>query len=368
MANKKLDALSVNLSKALEQPARKKEDATTRLLSGVDPLPRIIEQPIEQPIVLPSVDQRDQKDQAKSLLTESSLLSQKRAGCSESSLLTKSSLLQESNLLTENSQPEASLWEGVSIVRGHLRIPNTFIDSLCKILDPYEQAVYLQLFRLSWGYSKDSCTISLPALATRSNCSRATTQRTISKLIEKQLIVKVDIQIGYGKEQGAIYRLPIPSSLLTESSLLQESSLLTESTIKDHDHDLKIKDHHQRETTTIYQTLTGNQWTKRDTNDYQQIKNIPINQIESTMRMVLQRAPKKPATLAYFVKEILNPTLPNPMARSARKAQMERIMREVKDAKGKNGYLLSEFSADVKEACAREGLSFDLDLFNEIGS
>jgi hypothetical protein len=86
------------------------------------------------------------------------------------------------------------------------------------MLKPDEQVVYWQLYRLSWGWGKDTCFISNPKLSERSNVPLSSMKRAVAGLVSKGLIEKTGQTNGYGKEQGVEYRLPrldwqpIPSS------------------------------------------------------------------------------------------------------------------------------------------------------------
>ena len=59
--------------------------------------------------------------------------------------------------------------------------------------------------------------------------------------------------------------------------------------------------------------------------------------------------------------------LPDPRNRAWRKKQLEKIVRRIRDTSvGREGYSGIDFTEDVKCACAREGVAFDHDLFNEL--
>ena len=79
----------------------------------------------------------------------------------------------------------------------------------------------------------------------------------------------------------------------------------------------------------------------------------------------MHRTPVKINSFNYFVKEIL--AIPDPRNRAFQKKRLERIVRRVKEGHiGKASYSSIDVVADVKYACAREGLRFDNDLFNEL--
>jgi hypothetical protein len=128
-----------------------------------------------------------------------------------------------SNQLTLGSQPDMSnqptlgnqqpaislnLLASVPDIKGDARIPHRYSDYLCRMLKPDEQAVYWQLYRLSWGWAKDTCFISNPKLSERSNVPLSSMKRAVAGLVSKGLVEKTGQTNGYGKDQGVEYRLP----------------------------------------------------------------------------------------------------------------------------------------------------------------
>lgn len=106
--------------------------------------------------------------------------------------------------------------------KGHLELPYQVLDHLDRHLDPYEQSVYKQLYRLSWGFGKNRCRISNPKLAERTNMSEAMVKKVAVKLVGKGLIEKAGSLQGYGKDQGVEYIVHAPSWQLQRSSQLQQ--------------------------------------------------------------------------------------------------------------------------------------------------
>ena len=90
---------------------------------------------------------------------------------------------------------------------GRLDLPHRYTDHACSLLSPDEQAVYLQLYRLSWGWGKDTCFISNPRLSERSNVPETTLRRVVKKLVAKKLAEILDRKFGSQREQGIVYRV-----------------------------------------------------------------------------------------------------------------------------------------------------------------
>lgn len=116
-----------------------------------------------------------------------------------------------------NNSSKLSLLAALPEQKGETRIPNRYADHLCRMLRPDEQAVYWQLYRLSWGWGKETCLVSNPKLSERSNVPLSTMKRAVASLIEKGVIIKTGQTNGYGKEQGVEYRVPTLGSQPAQS-------------------------------------------------------------------------------------------------------------------------------------------------------
>lgn len=90
-------------------------------------------------------------------------------------------------------------------VKGYLRLPNTIVDSLLPTLDVYEQAVFVQLYRLSQGFGNYTCKVSLPTLQARTGVKATSLKQAISRLQARGIVEKISAEIGFGREQGITY-------------------------------------------------------------------------------------------------------------------------------------------------------------------
>ncbi|MGB8509015.1 MAG: hypothetical protein WCD76_11580 [Pyrinomonadaceae bacterium] len=168
---------------------------------------------------------------------ESSQLSEQPRGGYDSSQLSQSSQLQESHEPTPTEPPESSqllqssqshksqvnLLASLPDAKGHMETPFQLLDHLFRHLDPFEQAAYIQLCRLSWGWKQNRCRVSNPRLAERANMSLAQVKKVVAKLISKGLIEKTGNIQGFGKDQGVEYIIHTPSWQLSRSSQLQQN-------------------------------------------------------------------------------------------------------------------------------------------------
>jgi predicted oxidoreductase (fatty acid repression mutant protein) len=91
---------------------------------------------------------------------------------------------------------------------------------------------------------------------------------------------------------------------------------------------------------------------------------VSAPKIASVIETVVRRTPTKINSSKYFVKEIT--AQPDPRNRAWQKKCLERIVQKIRDISiGRSGYSMSDFVEDVKCNCAREGVAFENDLFNE---
>jgi hypothetical protein len=137
--------------------------------------------------------------------------------------------------LSRNESPNeiaVDLWASVPEIKGHCRWPHALTDSLFKLLDVPERVVYEQLYRLSWGFGKDFCTIGLPKLAERSGLKPTATHGAVARLTKKGLVIKAAATFGKNKEQGITYRLPLPEWLVRNERLSLNERLSPDGSIK----------------------------------------------------------------------------------------------------------------------------------------
>jgi len=102
-------------------------------------------------------------------------------------------------------------------------VPYQIIDHLYRHLPPPQQAIYTQLYRLSWGWGGERCFISNPSLAARSCLSLSAVKDNVNKMVEKGLIKKTGNTLGFGKDQGIEYIVRAPTWQLARSRQLKES-------------------------------------------------------------------------------------------------------------------------------------------------
>jgi hypothetical protein len=124
---------------------------------------------------------------------------------------------------------------------------------------------------------------------------------------------------------------------------------------------------HLTQTITTYTTVTKNPWLQTDTVSYlrHHINQLPIEKVKTVIQTVFERAECRINSFAYFVKEIL--AINDQRTLGGRRKALTGIIRRVRENHmGLASYGVADLVFDVKSACAREGVMFDNDLFDEL--
>jgi hypothetical protein len=323
---------------------------------------------------------------------------------------------------------DSSPWHGATVasgatvaryaeVKGELRVPNTINFSLFPTLNPFAKAVYYQLFLLSHGFKRDRCIVGLAKLAAAVLMSLRKVQDTVTYLEKRGLIKRLGSALG-GTSKGNIYQVLLPAAgtascatvadsatlagdatLAPRATLARGTTVARHATNKDDDDDKNKKNHHQRDkplqaTASLWKTTDARLRRERDrtlptgilrssaprTRKPREtggtsripkptakngIKRVPVEKIISVIEAVARRTPAKINSFNYFVKEIV--VVPDSRNRAWQKKRLEKIVRRIRDSTvGHADYSAIDFLEDVKCACAREGVRFDDDIFNEL--
>ncbi len=281
------------------------------------------------------------------------------------------------SLLDSTSLPESAIPKDTTVdlmaslpeSEGYTKLFNQVVDFLYPQLDPAEQAIHLQLYRLSWGYNKSTCIIGLPKLGQRSGMSSTAAQQAVNRLIKKGLIKKIRVILGKGQDQGVEYWVAPPPSLVKSGSQPESTSLVKSTTNKDHDHDHDLKDiNHHRAVMTKYLALTGKKWSRGDTDNYRKIEHIPLHEILDLMETIKNRSAHPIGSFAYFARAVLREKTdpPQPPGRKSLRKKMQKLVEEVRNLRTGANLPPSEFAYEVKIRWLKEGLAWDDDLFNDV--
>lgn len=109
------------------------------------------------------------------------------------------------------SNASSKLAETVQEVRGYYPTFNDISDRLVPEmkLDAYEQVVLYRLYRLSRGWQQETCVVGHTKLANSTNLSRSTVQKTVAKLLERQLIENLGDCGNDGTEYRVLPGVPV---------------------------------------------------------------------------------------------------------------------------------------------------------------
>lgn len=268
----------------------------------------------------------------------------------------------------------------VSFVRGELRIPNFILKGLLPVLSNSEFVVYLWLYFLSHGFGKDTCYVSAGKLAESVHLTDRTVFRALNALETHGLIRRTSRHF-LGKAGGLTFEVFLPDTdIMSDPENMSEHVKMSGikpkvnrsesdimSTNKDHDHDNKKISDHEKRVMTIYYDLTSNHWTQTDHTQYEQIKNIPIETIETNMRVIANRSSEQVRSFAYFAKSLRNSSLLGAKASSrVQKAKIKDFIQEVINAHVGGRLAVSDLEEKVRLRCESSGVIFDKVVFNEI--
>jgi len=115
----------------------------------------------------------------------------------------------------EKAAPPGPMFEignetlGGALIKGDMvTLPIEIMDQLLKKMEPIEQAVYLQLFRLSYGFQKNFCRVGKKELADRTGLSLVRLNASLEGLVRKKMAKPVHRSV-----RGTLWRVYHPSEL-----------------------------------------------------------------------------------------------------------------------------------------------------------
>lgn len=101
--------------------------------------------------------------------------------------------------------------EPVPLKDGITGVPNTVLDNLLKTLKPYDQLVYLRLYRLSWGWGETTCEVGVPKIVEATQVPRTQVFQAIKRLEARGLVKRVSVRLdGRLDDRGNTYEITVP--------------------------------------------------------------------------------------------------------------------------------------------------------------
>lgn len=117
-----------------------------------------------------------------------------------------------------------------------------------------------------------------------------------------------------------------------------------------------------------YESMTGNEWSQEDGENYQKVHNIKLDIIESAMKYTKENASSRINSFKYFIKQILSDANPSEQARSQIRKKLTALIEQIRELHTGLSVPLTipDLEYKVIQACEREGIHFDKRMFNEI--
>ncbi|MEA1964757.1 MAG: hypothetical protein U9O41_06485, partial [Candidatus Aerophobetes bacterium] len=117
----------------------------------------------------------------------------------------------------------------IKVKNGHIKIEsyyypllNDFIDKIAPHLSSAEEVIYHRLYRLSFGWGRSTCRVSISTLSKASSLNSSTTIRKALKgLINKKCIILIiddDKNKPYDNQVGTLYRVLLPHEILLKQT------------------------------------------------------------------------------------------------------------------------------------------------------
>jgi phosphoribosylformylglycinamidine (FGAM) synthase PurS component len=122
--------------------------------------------------------------------------------------------MQANDMVTDSMDKKAE----VTIKSNFCKMDMDILDQADQVLDPFEQAVYKQLYRLSYGNGQNWCTIGYIRLAKRSNMTRTSVRNVTDRLHKSGWVATIEIT-----SKGKTYRVFLPCENGFDSKTVVES-------------------------------------------------------------------------------------------------------------------------------------------------
>jgi hypothetical protein len=123
----------------------------------------------------------------------------------------KAEVEQPSAAAAQPAGTSAKLAEIVREERGYYPTFNDISDRLVPELrlDAYEQVILYRMYRLSRGWQRETCVVGHTTLAHGTNLSRSTVQKTVARLLERELIEYLGDRGNDGTEYRVLPGVPV---------------------------------------------------------------------------------------------------------------------------------------------------------------
>jgi Helix-turn-helix domain len=155
---------------------------------------------------------------------------------------------------------------------------NEVNDELLPTLDAAEQILYSRLFRLSYGFNRNYCTVSQPVLSEKTGLSRNTIRTGLQSLAQKEWISIIEA----GNHISTTYRVYLPSEKISGSNFDPQKQTLKNRPSNNERHNLSGKFRSSKTDKsagqkTAVQNLSGKQKMWKYPNQENNVQQTPPN-------------------------------------------------------------------------------------------
>ena len=158
---------------------------------------------------------------------------------------------------------------GVPFVAGYTKVGNDLLGRMLPTLDVYDQVVMVRLWRLSRGFSSDTCRVAQPTLAKSCNISERQLRITLGRLEARGLVKRIERDFDNKNlaQRGTIFRVLVPDIPPAQRTTLAQYAALAFSASEVQGAD--IKEHTLKETHTNTESVrVGSRFSLKECRQY----------------------------------------------------------------------------------------------------
>lgn len=261
--------------------------------------------------------------------------------------------------------------------KGFLALPHILCDQIFRDISNFPAfKVYLYLYREAFRRVHDDrssarCSIRLAVLCKHCAISDRGARQALQLLVKGGWVAvenrpgAVSVYVVNRFLTPAQYAGPTPAQYAGQSKNDHEKkdddkerrSSSKKGSDDDSSHPIKI----------VYEQLTGNTWTAKDTEAYSTIPaNLSSKDIERYLKVIHERTRKPIGSFAYFAKAIIKEQQ-SPKTRANNVKKLGKIVEAIRTANvGRGNYSITDFREDVKTAAAQAGIAYTPDLLEQV--
>jgi hypothetical protein len=152
----------------------------------------------------------------------------------------------------------------------HTRIPNEIFEDILPTLRTSEQSILLRIYRLTWGFQKDTCHVSMGKLGKACNLSSRQVTTCIQVLEKRRLIrrVHVDLDNKNQHDRGVTFQMLLPQAARARISAAANISPAAKSSAGEETSDNKVNTQNENTQTQEVGVRVGSKFTIEECRRY----------------------------------------------------------------------------------------------------